>query len=491
MRRWSLQRKILALGLLHWFLLGVGVLAYVRFRYGLGPNALLVAPAQDRIARVITEFQQDLDATDDKDSVFRAYKNRYAADFFVVGPRMGLAIAGPQPKIPPDLAARMHPPRPGPANPRPGIPGPERMDRSAPGGIEEEGRGPEGPREGPRPPGSRERFFFVTTQNPTQYWAGGRLPFGPRPAVFLIRCSSLFQSQLFFDFREWAGFGLAMLAAWLICWLPFLRSLTKSVAHLDQVTQKIAMGQFDARAPEQRGDEIGRLGGHINVLAGKLDGFVKSQKRFLGDIAHELSAPISRVHAALGILEQSVEPTHQPEIDLLHEEVQEMSTLVSELLSFSQAGLENGGLALDAVNIAETVRQIAARESVEVVSRINPEWVVKGNDAYLRRAIGNILRNAKRYAGDCCPVTVTCTRIEDRILISISDEGPGLPPEAMPHVFEPFYRSSSSRTRDTGGVGLGLAIVKSCVEACGGTVNCRNLLPGGFEVTLLLRSAES
>ncbi len=90
-RGWSLQRKIILLGLLHWLLGGAGLIGYVRLRYGLGPNALLVAPSQDRIARVITEFQQDLENASDQAAVFTVYRLRYGADFFVVAPRTGRA----------------------------------------------------------------------------------------------------------------------------------------------------------------------------------------------------------------------------------------------------------------------------------------------------------------------------------------------------------------------------------------------------------------
>ena len=481
-RGWSLQRKIILLGLLHWLLGGAGLIGYVRLRYGLGPNALLVAPSQDRIARVITEFQQDLENASDQAAVFTVYRLRYGADFFVVAPRTGRALAGPELEVPAVVLQQMRPQLPA-ATGAPEMPPPNR----APADDEKEDRGGR-PRPGPLSRG--ERFFFVTTENPTRYWAAGRLPLGPRPAIYLIRAESLFLNALFFDWHQWLLLGVAMLALWAVCWLPFLRSLTKSIELLDIATQRVASGDFDARAPEARDDEIGFLGHHINVLAARLDGFVKSQKRFLGDVAHELSAPISRVQAALGILEHRVESSHHADIEVLHQEVVEMSALVGELLSFSKAGLESSGVPLEAVKIAEALRKIAAIESVAVVCDVDTGWAVMTNEVYFRRAIGNILRNAKRYAGETLPVTVTCQKRAANLVLVLADEGPGLPPEALEHVFEPFYRSSASRSRDTGGVGLGLAIVKSCIEACGGTVSCCNRLPQGFEVTVTLPAAE-
>jgi len=108
------------------------------------------------------------------------------------------------------------------------------------------------------------------------------------------------------------------------------------------------------------------------------------------------------------------------------------------------------------------------------------------NPDYLMRAISNLLRNAIRYAGDRGPVTVSARRDRDEISIAVSDHGPGLPEDEIDRVFTPFYRLETSRNRDAGGAGLGLAIVRSCVEACKGSVRCRNLAPSGLEVEIRL-----
>ncbi len=76
-----------------------------------------------------------------------------------------------------------------------------------------------------------------------------------------------------------------------------------------------------------------------------------------------------------------------------------------------------------------------------------------------------------------------------RVLVSVADCGPGVPEESLAKLFDPFYRTEPSRTRETGGVGLGLAIVKTCIEACQGTVRCSNLQPHGLEVTISLAAA--
>ena len=108
---------------------------------------------------------------------------------------------------------------------------------------------------------------------------------------------------------------------------------------------------------------------------------------------------------------------------------------------------------------------------------------------YLSRALGNLVRNAIRYAGQAGPIELQAKQESDLIIITIADQGPGLPSEILSHIFDPFSRPEEARSRDTGGVGLGLSIVKSCVEACGGTIDCRNRKPNGLEFSVTLQSA--
>src|SRR5580692_8177249 len=121
-----------------------------------------------------------------------------------------------------------------------------------------------------------------------------------------------------------------------LCWLLFVRGLTQSIGEMDRVTKQIAEGRFDVQVAGRRGDELGDLGRQINQMAARLQSFVKNQKRFLGDIAHELCAPIARIQFSLGILEEkaalSAGSAQQADVANLHDEIQEMSGLVNELL---------------------------------------------------------------------------------------------------------------------------------------------------------------
>jgi two-component system sensor histidine kinase CpxA len=484
----KLSRKILLLALLNLLLLAALMIGFGLWQLRIGPESLLLGPARDRILWIGNAFSVEFESTPpgERDSLIAAFGSRYGADFFLVHPEGW--IAGPRVELPPELLEKIRRAAPPPVEGR--LPPPR---RGPPPGEDKERKG----RRGPPPPRREpaESVFLEITHHPTQYWAGVRVNVsGPdirqgTPAVLLIRTGSFFNSTFFFDWQLLSGVALSVAAVIALCWLPFIRALTRSIAQMDRVTAQIAEGRFDAHVANTRSDELGHLGREINRLGARLQGFVKNQKRFVGDIAHELCAPIARIQFALGILERKADGELKPHVAVLHEEIQEMSALVNELLSFSKAGLDAGATPLAAVGVAAIAQKAVAREafasgSIEVA--IAPDVIVMANEALLLRALSNVVRNAIRYAGDQGPITITVARSGSDVEISVADQGPGLPKEELEEVFEPFYRPESARTRETGGAGLGLAIVRTCVEACGGTASCRNRTPRGLEVTIRL-----
>ena len=169
-----------------------------------------------------------------------------------------------------------------------------------------------------------------------------------------------------------------------------------------------------------------------------------------------------------------------------------MSSLVNELLSFSKAGLRTKDLELRSDPLAELCARVIAREAegkADITVNVDADLNVLADPDLLARAIGNVLRNAVRYAGDAGPIALTATARGSDVSFAITDSGAGVPPETLHRLFDPFYRPETARTREGGGAGLGLAIVKSCVEACGGTVAVKNAQPHGLEVAMVLRGA--
>jgi two-component system sensor histidine kinase CpxA len=258
-------------------------------------------------------------------------------------------------------------------------------------------------------------------------------------------------------------------------------------------TREIAAGKFDTRVSEKRSDELGQLGRSINKMSSRLERHVDGQSRFLGDIAHELCSPIARMQMALGVLEQRSPPELAPRVEGVREELEQMASMVNELLSFSKASLTPEAITLERVALGPLINDIARRETGGSEADIGIEessgLEVLADKNLLGRALGNLLRNAMRYAGDAGPISINAEPDGDgQIIVRVRDRGSGIPEEALPHILEPFYRPDAARNREVGGAGLGLAIVRTCAEACGGEVDCRNADPG-FEVAITLKEA--
>ncbi|MGC3990641.1 MAG: HAMP domain-containing sensor histidine kinase [Chthoniobacteraceae bacterium] len=175
-------------------------------------------------------------------------------------------------------------------------------------------------------------------------------------------------------------------------------------------------------------------------------------------------------------------------------EVRLMSEIVQNLLSFSKAGLRERNIQLQPVPLRELVLDVAAieAESTDLQVEIPDSLCALGDYQLLFCALSNVVRNSLRYAGKAGTDPHRgpgVRRFHASLQLAIADQGPGAPPESLDHLFEPFYRPESARTRETGGTGLGLAIVKSCIEACGGQVAVENVAPQGLRITFQLKRA--
>jgi two-component system sensor histidine kinase CpxA len=304
---------------------------------------------------------------------------------------------------------------------------------------------------------------------------------------------SLWTNPFFFDYTPWLAAAVVVILVSAACWLPLIRGLTRSISQLTAATGAIAEGKLETRVSLRRRDELGQLSEAVNRMAERLSGFVDGQRRFLSDVAHELCSPISRIQVSLGILDQRAQENQRKYVAGVHEEVGHMSGLVNELLLFSRTQLNASDTLLTRVNLAETARRVLDREAGEgphVETHLDDRIEVLAHPEYLFRSLANVVRNAIRYAGKCGPIVISTKDKDGIVSITIADNGPGIPEAELESVFKPFYRPEYARQRETGGVGLGLAIVRTCIEACGGTVQCRNRSPKGLEVEIKLAIAQ-
>lgn len=339
-------------------------------------------------------------------------------------------------------------------------------------------------------------LFLRHEKNPANYWAATHVlihypemdMYGH--ATLVWRFKRLWTSSYFVNLWPYAGMISAAVVVTLLCWFPVTRNLLGAFSKLNYATAEIAHGNFAVDLPEERSDEIGQLSRSIGGMAKQISGLLDQQRRFVSDAAHELCSPTSRMQVLLAILEQQqLSPSSARYVEDLKEETQQMSQLVSDLLSFSKTEFGAWDAPLEEIELASLVSSVVEQEragSQVIEQKVEPGTIVFGVRGYLTRAIANLLRNAQKYAGSYGPIEVVGFTAGNKVRLEIRDCGPGLNPEDMEAVFRPFYRPEFARTRETGGTGLGLAIVKNCVEACRGTVRCRNRSPHGLSVEITL-----
>lgn len=475
--KFSLFTKIII-----WFFLNlliIGAILLVFFGFNFRSNSSSSHIFGSNIESLTRQISNDLDdkTRQERDSVLKNYSENYPGVEFFLFDYKGSQLGGREIKLPPQVFEEITEPE----NFRP--------PRFEPKRNSETEIRPDSPRRMPPP------SIYLRTTNPTLYWFGGKTMTFEKSENAMIRTRLLAASDsfygygLFFNPLPWFVLIGTIIGVSILFWFPLVRSITKSVGQITTATEQIAEENFDVRVSEKRTDELGRLGTSINYLAGRLSGFIRGQKRFLGDISHELNSPLARMNFALTILEDRVDEQNRAYVEDVKEEVELMSKLVGELLIYSKAGMKTAEAECERLELRPLVERETATENVDIKIKIEKTLEVSGQPELLSRALSNIVRNAARYAGDAGTITISAEKTDDKsVEIIVSDNGAGVPDDALEKIFDPLYRVESHRSRQTGGSGLGLAIVKTCVEACGGKVSAENLSTDGFAIKILLKS---
>jgi two-component system sensor histidine kinase CpxA len=514
-RRWKIPLFGHVLG---WFFLNLAILALafalvLHFHWRAGLDSLLVSGATPRLTSMASVVAGELRASDPKTwpDVLDRMGGSFGTTFHLCRPD-GQPLLGMNRAWPEELVRRLEASFPGPPRgqrppgERPPPPGHPPGDFPPPGPPDERARPnarpillPDGATATPTPaalPPPGLVLWHREADGP--FWAALRIrmsvpgrPPGPSDVLLLARAENLAGSGWMPDPRPWLWILLGAVVVSGLVWWPFVRSITRRLRAMDAATARLAEGAFDVRLQPGTVGELADLALSIEAMSARLKELVHGQRRFLGDVAHELCSPIARMEMGLGILEgklarQTNKENGSETLEDVREDLREMAGLVNELLSFTRAG--NGGMGIMSapLEIAPLLRAVAEKEGVaDLILTCPGDATVMADRDLLRRALANIFRNALRHAGPG-PVRVEVSREPTDWLIRITDEGPGVPEEDLPRLFEPFYRPDASRSRETGGSGLGLAIVRSCVQACGGSVSLRNAKPHGLEVAIRL-----
>lgn len=242
------------------------------------------------------------------------------------------------------------------------------------------------------------------------------------------------------------------------------------------------------------GDELGRLGVTLNAMLDRIDRAFAATRRFTADAAHELKTPLAsiRVEAEVTLLSPRSPGEYDETLRSIVEETERLSRLADRLLILSREdsgpSLPRRSIRLDEALRAAIDHATEAASGARVSLRVEdlPRVEVEGDHEMLRQVFDNLLDNAIKYTPAGGVVTVRGRSVGDLAIVEVSDTGVGIPEDALPRVFDRFYRVDPSRSRRTGGTGLGLSIAKAVIERHGGATEATSLLGQGstFRVSL-------
>ena len=283
--------------------------------------------------------------------------------------------------------------------------------------------------------------------------------------------------------------GAALLGCLLLWVWPHWRDLER----LRETARRLGQGQMAERTHISPRSNIGELAAVFDTMAGDLERHVNQQRDLLNAVSHELRTPLTRLDFGLVLLFDEVPPASRKRLLELVGHVRELDELVLELLSYSR--LESATQACERVEVSllELVDSVLGGFAEELDSR-GIQWQVCCETELPRfvldprltaRAVQNLVRNAMRYCDEHLLIRLRL-EADGGCLLTVEDDGIGIPVEERERIFQPFYRLDRSRDRSTGGFGLGLAISRRAIEGQGGSLSVEQSVLGGAQFSIRL-----
>lgn len=280
---------------------------------------------------------------------------------------------------------------------------------------------------------------------------------------------------------------LIMISIALVIWSTY--TLVKPVQQLKLATSRMMDSDFETPITVTRRDEIGALQQHFDTMRIKLKQLDNMRQHFVQNVSHEMKTPLTHIHHLLTQLQQERIPSRQSDyIQRIYDETHRLSQLTRQLLLLSELDNDTHLKFEDTVRLDYLIQDILKNEAYMldqkehvVVYELKPMTYI-GNERLLTQAIENIIRNAIKYTEKYGMIDIQLYDENNDIIISIEDDGPGMTPETMQHIFDRFYKQSSYSDSN----GLGLAISRSIIERHHGTIRVASTLDEGTTFTIVL-----
>ncbi|MCG9582449.1 histidine kinase sensor domain-containing protein [Vibrio tubiashii] len=293
---------------------------------------------------------------------------------------------------------------------------------------------------------------------------------------------------------------IIVIAILLLFSLIFARKLQMPLDRLREASRRLASGDFKVKVvKELRSNtrEFNDLAHDFDNMTKEIHALAERQRRLIRDVSHELRTPLARQNLALHLLRSKAADSELPLVERLEKEVDEMDSLVGEILEFSR--LENSRYEADSTpvcleslistQVEQSRLQLKVGQSLSI-STGSTIPVVMTDERLVVRCITNLLSNSMKYAGEDAHIEVSIYELDEQpyksVCIEVADNGPGIAQAQLEEIFRPFTRLESARDKQSGGYGLGLAIVKEAMKLLGGEVKASNRKESGLRVQLIL-----
>jgi heavy metal sensor kinase len=277
-----------------------------------------------------------------------------------------------------------------------------------------------------------------------------------------------------------------------------VRRALAPVEKITRAAERITQHNLSERLPvSETGDELERLAFSLNRMIARLDDAFQNSKRFVADASHELRTPLTILRGELeNLVEDSrVDAEVRERAASMFEEAVRLSRIVEQLFTLSrldageaQAEWSSFDLAGMAKNTAEQMGLLAEDKNISITCDAKQAVVVEGDPARLKQVVVNLLDNAIKYTPQNGRIQLRVQAVNGHAVLEVEDNGVGIPAEALPHVFDRFYRVDRIRSGDTEGAGLGLSIARAICSAHGAEIEATSSLSAGscFRVKLPL-----
>ncbi len=272
--------------------------------------------------------------------------------------------------------------------------------------------------------------------------------------------------------------GLLAGAAGILLVVLMSRRMLASIGNLAAAARGLGSGDLASRADVKGNDEIAELGRTFNSMADALEESERQRRAMVSDVAHELRTPLSNIQGHIEALQDGLLEPDAATLDTVHQQALHLNRLVEDLRLLADTEARELRLEIEATDVGEIAERVATsfkpraeagavQLETEIAETLPTLYVDR---VRMEQVLTNLMENAVQHTPSGGSVTVAARRMGDLVRVEVADTGVGIPPDALPHVFDRLYRADASRERTTGGSGLGLTIARQLVEAHGGVI---------------------